>query len=100
MSDPFERPLFRRALRLCLAFPDTCETSSWGDPNFRVGRKTFCAFEILDGRPSIAFRLDRSDWAAAVRRRHFFTTPDGRGLWVSVWVDDAIDWRSIRSLME
>ena len=100
MSDPFERALFRRARRLCLAFPETCEASSWGHPNFRVGRKTFCTFEILNGRPSIAFRLDRPDCAAAVRRRDFFTTPYGRGLWVSVWVDGVIDWTLIRSLVE
>jgi hypothetical protein len=38
--------------------------------------------------------------AAALRRKHFFATPYGRGLWVSVSVDGAIDWKLIRSLIE
>ncbi len=96
----FERPVFARARRLCLALPETIETSSWKHPNFRAGRKTFCTFEIVSGRPSIAFRLAPVDVAAALRRKHFFATPYGRGLWASVWVDVAVDWKLIESLLE
>ena len=96
----FERPAFARARRLCLALPEALEASSWGHPNFRVRRKTFCAFEIVRGRPSIAFRLSRPDVGRALRRRHFFATPYGRGLWVSVWLDAPVDWKEVRSLME
>ncbi|MBI2189542.1 MAG: MmcQ/YjbR family DNA-binding protein [Acidobacteria bacterium] len=92
--------MFARARRLCLAFPETNETWSWEHPNFRVGRKTFCTFEMVKGRPSIAFRLAPSDAEAALRRKHFFATPYGRGLWVSAWVDGAIDWKLIGLLIE
>jgi predicted DNA-binding protein (MmcQ/YjbR family) len=96
----FERPVFARARRLCLALPETSETSSWNHPNFRVRRKAFCAFEVVKGRPSIAFRLAPVDAAATLRRKHFFATPYGRGLWVSAWVDGAIDWKLIGLLVE
>ena len=99
MSAVFERPVFARARRLCLALPETIETSSWGHPNFRVGRKTFCAFEIVTGRPSIAFRLSRADVDRALRRKHFFATPYGRRVWASVWVDGPVDWKAIQSLL-
>ena len=92
--------MFARARRLCLALPETTETSSWNHPNFRVGRKTFCTFEMVKGRPSIAFRLAPVDAAATLRRKHFFATPYGRGLWVSAWVDGAIDWKLIGLLVE
>jgi predicted DNA-binding protein (MmcQ/YjbR family) len=92
--------VFARTRRLCLAFPETTETSSWGHPSFRAARKTFCTFEIVTGRPSIAFRLAPLDGAAALRRKHFFATPYGRGLWFSVWVDVAVDWKLIGSLVE
>lgn len=73
---------------MCLGFPETHET--WGHhPNFRAGRKTFCAFEIVKDRPSIAFRLDPTSVERMLRRPDFFETPYGRGLWVSVWVDSA-----------
>ena len=99
-TEPFERPVFARARRLCLALPQTSERSSWGHPNFRVGRKTFCTFEIVKGRPSVAFRLAAIDRRALLRQKTFFDTPYGRGLWVSVWMDVAIDWTSIRVLVE
>lgn len=100
MTDIFARPVFARARRLCLAFPETAEKESWGHPNFRAGKKTFCAFEMLSGRPSIAFRLSPADVDRALQRKHFFATPYGRGQWASVWIDDAIDWKLMASLLE
>jgi len=69
---PFIRPVFARLRRLCLALPETREAESWGHPNFRAGKKTFCTFEMLNERPSIAFRLSPSDANRTLRRRGFF----------------------------
>ena len=87
--------------RRCLGLPETSEKGSWGHPNFRAGEKTFAAFEWIQGRPSIAVRLD----AAAVdhlrtQHRNFFLTPYGRGIWVSVWADSALDWALVDDLIE
>jgi predicted DNA-binding protein (MmcQ/YjbR family) len=54
----------------------------------------------VSGRPSITFRLAPVDVAAALRRKDFFATPYGRGLWASVWMDGAVDWKLIESLLE
>lgn len=96
----FQRPLVERLRRLCLALPETAETQSWGHPNFRAGKRTFCAFEILQGRPSIAFRLSPADVERRLRRRRFFETPYGRGLWVSIWADGDVDWKEVEELLE
>jgi predicted DNA-binding protein (MmcQ/YjbR family) len=85
---------------MCLAFPETSETASWGHPNFRAGKKTFAAFERVDDRPSIAFRLDADDVARLVRRQEFFITPYGRGQWASLWADTALDWRQVADLLQ
>jgi len=85
---------------MCLAFPETTERSSWGHPNFRAGKRTFATFERVKGRPSIAFRLDAEDVERLLRRKQFFSTPYGRGQWVSVWADTALDWRLVSSLLE
>jgi len=87
----FDRPVFTRLRRLCLALPETTETSSWGHPNFRAGKKMFCAFELCSGRPSIAFRVTAADAKRLARKRYFFATPYGRGMWVSRWVDVPLD---------
>jgi predicted DNA-binding protein (MmcQ/YjbR family) len=84
---------------LALSLPEATEAMSWGHPNFRAGRKTFAAFEIVKGRPSIAFRLDRADRDRLLRRKPFFATPYGRGRWVSMWADKAIDWTLVVDLL-
>jgi predicted DNA-binding protein (MmcQ/YjbR family) len=96
----FQRPLVERLRRLCLALPETAETQSWGHPNFRAWNRTFCAFEIVKERPSIAFRLSRPDVERHLRRRGFFETPYGRGLWVSVWADGKVNWKQVEALLE
>ena len=64
-----------RLREICLSFPETSEAPSWGHPNFRAGKKVFAAYEWIDGRPSIAFRLDPTDVDLLLRRKQFFTTP-------------------------
>ena len=92
--------VLQRLRALCLSLPETSERSSWGHPNFRAGKKTFAAFERVKGRPSMAFRLDRADVARMVRRKQFFATPYGRGLWISMWADTPLDWRLISNLLQ
>ena len=84
---------------MCLALPEATEKSSWGHPNFRAGKRTFAAFEIIQGRPSIAFRLPPAEVAALLRRKRFFATPYGRNLWVSLRVDGDVDWRLVDVLL-
>lgn len=88
-----------RVRRLCVALPDTTERMAWGHPNFRTRRRTFVAFETVRSRPSIAFRLNGTDIDLLLRRRNFFVTPYGRGQWVSVWADRAVDWRLVGRLV-
>jgi predicted DNA-binding protein (MmcQ/YjbR family) len=94
---------------LCLSFPEASEASCWGHPNFKAGKKTFVTFERVKGRPSIAFRLDPDDIARLLgrlkaaptgSRKQFFVTPYGRGQWVSLWADRALDWRAVDDLVE
>ena len=84
---------------LCLSFPETSETSSWGHPNFRAGKRTFAAFERVKGRPSIAFRAEPPDVDRLLRRRNFFATPFGRGQWVSLWADVPPNWKLVGQLL-
>ncbi len=79
--------------------PETTEKSSWGHPNFVAGKKTFVTFEMIGGRPSIAFRLSRDEIARLLSRHQFFETPYGRGQWVSVWADGRLDWTLVDDLL-
>ena len=94
------RPIVGKLRALCLAYPETSETSSWGHPNFRAGRRIFSAFEIVQGRPSIAFRLETADTNRLLRTKNFFATPYGQGRWASMWVDGPVDWRLVARLLD
>jgi predicted DNA-binding protein (MmcQ/YjbR family) len=94
------RPIVGKLRALCLAFPETTETSSWGHPNFRAGTRIFSAFEIIKGRPSIAFRLEATDINRLLRTRNFFATPYGQGRWASLWVDGRVDWPLVARLLD
>jgi predicted DNA-binding protein (MmcQ/YjbR family) len=96
----FSRPVVQKLRSLCLAFPETCETASWGHPNFRAGKRIFSAFEIIKGRPSIAFRLEPDEINLLLRRKNFFTTAYGQARWVSLWVDGVVDWRLVERLLD
>jgi predicted DNA-binding protein (MmcQ/YjbR family) len=89
-----------RLRSLCLSLPETTETGSWGHPNFKAGKKTFVAFERVKGRASIAFRLEPDEVERLLQRKQFFATPYGRGLWVSLWADDQVDWHAVSELVE
>jgi predicted DNA-binding protein (MmcQ/YjbR family) len=89
-----------RLRELCLAYPETSETTSWGHPNFKAGKKTFVAFEQVKGRPSIAFRLEPQDVERLLTRRQFFVTPYGRGQWVSLWAEGRIVWKAVADLVD
>jgi len=99
MIDPFSRPVFNRARRLCLALPEASEKTAWGHPTFRIADKTFCAFEMIKGRPTIAFRLPPEMCEALVSDARAFATPYGRGSWVSIWVDRAVNWKEMTTLV-
>ena len=98
-GNAFERPVFARIRRLCLSLPESSEALAWGHPTFKADRKMFCAFEIIAGRPSVAFRLPATDVTAALKQVRCFASPYGRGLWLSVWVDGAVDRKQIEQFI-
>ena len=95
----FERPIVRRLRGLCLSLPEVNESASWGHPNFRANKRTFVTFEIVKGRPSIAFRLDPAEIAPLLRRKQYFATPYGRGMWASLWADGTVNWKFVDGLV-
>jgi len=89
----------RRVRKRCLSLPETTEAASWGHPNFKAGKRTFVTLEWVEGRPSIAFRLNPTDVDLLLRRKGFFVTPYGQGRWVSVWADTPLNWKLVERLL-
>ena len=86
--------------KICLALPGTSEKISWGHPNFRVANRTFAAFEIYKGRPSIAIEAEIDEQAFLVERFGFYVTPYvGKRGWVSAWVDVPAPYKLMEDLV-
>jgi predicted DNA-binding protein (MmcQ/YjbR family) len=96
---PEENAAFERVRAFCLALPGTVETSPWGHPNFKVQKKAFVTLELHEGRPCIAIRLVADQVQALCAEADFFSTPYGKGLWVSIYSDRRINWRHIEQLI-
>jgi predicted DNA-binding protein (MmcQ/YjbR family) len=93
--------IFERFRSLCLRLPETKEVGSWGHPNFRAGKQTFATIEWIKDRPSLAFRLGHGATAQLLsQNKRSFATPYGRGQWLSLWVDGAVDWRLVEDLVD
>ena len=91
--------LLTRVRRLCLSLPATSETSSWGHPNFRAGKRTFVTFERFGGVDSIAFRLHPLEVEELERQPGFIRTPYGQGRWVSLKAEPRPAWGLVKSLV-
>ena len=54
---PKKDPILERLRKICLAFPDSKETLTWGEPHFRVGEKIFAGYSNGGGKVTIGFKL-------------------------------------------
>jgi len=91
--------VFERLRRVCLSLSETTEAVAWGHPNFKTNGRTFCALEIVKGRPSIALKASAADIKRVTPKEGYFSTPYGRNVWVSRWLDGRINWREVESLI-
>jgi predicted DNA-binding protein (MmcQ/YjbR family) len=93
--------VIRRFRDLCLGFPESSEADSWGHPNFRAGKRTFATIEWIKGRPSFAFRVGAEETnVLLLRSEQVFSTPYGKGKWVSLWADVPPNWDFVQELTE
>ena len=102
--DPLQAPGPKRIVaalaKLCLALPETAATTQFGYPVWQVGRKTFANIRFE------ANRLCISCWAGAAQqglmgREPRFHIPAYLGAqgWLTVEVQDGVDWDEIRGLV-
>jgi predicted DNA-binding protein (MmcQ/YjbR family) len=89
-----------RLRRLCLALPDSCETPTWGHPNFRAGKKIFAAFHADSaGSPCIWLKL--GPFASDITRGdpRFSPSRHGAHRWGGLRADLPLDWELVRELV-
>jgi predicted DNA-binding protein (MmcQ/YjbR family) len=92
--------VLRRLRAICLALPEVSETSSWGHPNWRTGKRTFAVLEVYRGRPSICLKPSSDGYRELAGDPRWYVTPYvGHRGWLSRIVDDTLDWSEIERLV-
>jgi len=96
----------KRLRVICLAFPETAERVSFGDPNWTVNGKGFAAQKgnYDGGRPSVWFKPAPGEqrMLVAADPDRFFIPPyvGGKG-WLAMYLDARkMDWAEVGELME
>jgi predicted DNA-binding protein (MmcQ/YjbR family) len=89
-----------RLRRICRRLPEVSETVSWGHPNFRVGRQTFCVLEPYRGHLTLVLKPDPVHRSELLEDERFFVTPYiGTRGWVSMILDGRPSWKRIEALV-
>lgn len=101
--DPFSPPRVQELLdglrQRCLALPEVTETSQFGNPAWRAGRKTFCTASRYRRRLQLHF------WVGAEQQSQLtmderFSIPAymGHNGWIALDAEDGVMWPEVESL--
>lgn len=101
------RPL-TRIRKACLAFPDTTEVETWGEPTFRVSNKIFAMYAAENthhggGRPGVWLKATPTNQDLVLRSepdRYFKPPYVGPSGWIGVWLDGDVDWEALNGFIE
>lgn len=84
---------------LCLALPETTESSQFGSPVWRAGSKNFAGLTVRDGQLHAVFRVGHARQAMLVEDPRCSIPPYiGRHGWIALRVDRHVDRDELASL--
>jgi len=98
-SQSIDAATLRKLRAICLALPEVTETSSWGHPNWKAGKRIFAALEVYRGQLSICLKPSEASYRVLAKDPKWYVTPyvGSRG-WLSRVVDATVDWNEIGRL--
>lgn len=99
MDGPVE--IIKRFRAICLDLPEAVEIETWGHPTFRVKDKIFASAGAENGQWSLGMKTTHEMQAGLVESDPRFTVAAyvGKHGWVSMRVDDDIDWNQVKALV-
>ena len=60
---------------LCLTFPEARETTTFGNPTFQAGAKTFAVLDFYKGTRCLAFKVTPEEQVLLCQYERFFVAP-------------------------
>lgn len=102
--DPFSPPRVQELLeglrRRCLALPEVTETTQFGNPAWRAGKKTFATAHRYHRRLQLQFWVghDRQS-QLTLDERYAIPAYLGHNGWIQLDAEDGVMWEEVESLM-
>lgn len=86
---------------MCLALPEVVETSQWGNPAWKAGKKTFCTANAWNGKISLQFWVGK-DHQVGLTGDPRFRVPayTGHNGWIELTADDGVSETDIAPLVD
>jgi predicted DNA-binding protein (MmcQ/YjbR family) len=99
LDGPIE--IITRFRQICLELPESTEVEAWGHPTFRVKDKIFASAGAMAGVWTFGMKTTHEMQAGLVASDPRFTVAAyvGKHGWVSMRVDEDIDWNQVRALV-
>lgn len=95
-----QKSVLERLRKICLSFPESKETITWGEPHFRVREKIFAGYGEANGKPSIGFKLTMEHADVVVRTPRFERSKYvGRHGWVTMDASGIKDWAEVAAMV-
>ncbi len=86
---------------LCLTFPEARETTTFGNPTFQAGTKTFAVLDSYKGTRCLAFKVTPDEQDLLCQQARFFVAPyTGKNGWTCLRLEGTVDWAEVRRLIE
>ena len=100
MSPARIQKTLKRLASICLALPETSESTSFGNPVWVAGKKTFAQAWRYGGQLKLAFRVgpDRQD-ALIMDPRYSLPNYMAHNGWIALGAEHSVDWDEVESLV-
>ena len=89
-----------RVRRICLGLPEVVETTTFGHPTWRAGRKTFAVIEESLSGPVLQFRADPERQPELVDDERFdIPKYVGQHGWLNLRLETDWEWNEVEHLL-
>ncbi|MEM7219061.1 MAG: MmcQ/YjbR family DNA-binding protein [Pseudomonadota bacterium] len=100
MNHPGTQKKLARVREFCLALPEVSEDTTFGNPGFRAGKKSFCQLHRRERRLRLLFWAG-GDAQVALTADERYTIPPymGHNGWLSLDIEKRANWQEIEPLL-
>ncbi len=92
--------VLKKLRQTCLAWPETHEVLTFGNPTFQAGKKTFAVLDEYRGERCICFKVKLPLQQLLLGDSRFFKSPYGASKgWTCMKISQPFKWSEVQELL-